>query len=169
MFIYQPEATKENEKIIAPIKEEFGVMPPHWELLATINPKRFEMFIQEIRYLTNHPHIHPDFFAFLRLFIANKEGFIYCKSFNTKLLLSRGYDKKALQAYKEACALLPLDERHQLLVQKVMKALYQPDDFSKEDIEALKALSWTDGDIYDAIDHGAFLFKFSRILKAYLS
>ncbi len=169
MFIYQPDMTSKKEKVLKETKEHFGIVPPHWELLAQINPLRFEMFMKEIGYLLNHPTIAADFFAFLRFYVANKEGFAYCKSFNTKLLLARGYDKKSLQAYKEDVAHLPLDEKHKLLAIKVIKAMYEPKDFSLKDIEELKALSWDDAAIYDAIDHGAFLFKFSRILKAYLS
>ncbi len=169
MFIYKPDGTLESQSLKDRVKEKFGMMPPHWELLVQMNPKRFEMFMDEIGYLLNHPHIHPDFFAFIRLYIASKEGFSYCKSFNTKLLLARGYDKKVLQAYKYDIYTLPLDEKHQALMVGVMKAMFEPDDFSAQDIKSLKVYGWSDGDIYDAIDHGAFLFKFSRILKAYLS
>lgn len=169
MFIYKLDRAIKSNPVREKIKKLFGIIPPHWDLLAEINPKRFEMFIMEIEYLLHHPHINSDFFAFVRLYIANKEGFTYCKSFNTKLLLSRGYEKNVLQTYKEDVTTLPLDERHQALMSGVMRAIYEADDFSAKDIEELKSYSWDDGDIYDAIDHGAFLFKFSPILKAYLS
>ncbi len=168
MFIYNLEVFEESA-VLEKTQALFGVVPPHWKLLAGINPRRFEMFIEEIGYLLHHPHIHPDFFAFLRLFVANREDFAYCKSFNTKLLLARGYDKQTLQRYKEEIGNLPLDAKYQVLAEGVMKALYTPKDFTREDIHTLKAEGWCDDDIYDAIDHGAFLFKFARIIKAYLS
>ena len=62
MFIYKPTTTKDIENTLNSTKEHFGVVPPHWELLATISPKRFEMFMSEISYLLNHPNIHSDFF-----------------------------------------------------------------------------------------------------------
>lgn len=167
MFIYSPEVMPLTQEKIDTVKTEFGVIPAHWELLATINPARFEMFIDEIRYLQQHPHIKPDFFAFLRLFIATKEGFSYCKSFNTKLLLAKGYDKNVLKELKEDIANIPFDEAHRMLAQKVEKALYDPGDFRHDDIALLTRYGWNDADIYDAIDHGAFLFKFSRLIKAY--
>ncbi len=167
MFIYQPKLKNKTEEIIEKVKNEFGVMPIHWELLASISPKRFEMFITEIRYILSHPNINSDFFVMLRLYIANQENFSYCKSFNTKLLLSKGYDKNEIKSLKEDISTIPLDSRHQLLASKAMKAIYQSKNFSENDILELKELSWSDGDIYDAIDHGAFLFKFSKILQAY--
>ncbi len=169
MFIYQPKGTKESQPLIDTVKEQFGMMPPHWELLAKMNPLRFEMFMKEIEYLLNHPHIHPDFFAFLRLYVANKEGFAYCKSLNTKLLLAKGYGKQELKSFMEDITKIPMDEKHQALAKTVFLALYKNEAFDVATIDALKAFGWSDGDIYDAIDHGAFLFKFSRILKAYLS
>lgn len=168
MFIIEPEISQKQKVMIEKTKASLGMIPPHWELFIKLNPVRFEMFMKEINYLKSHPHINPDFFAFIRLFIANKENFFYCKSMNTKLLLVQGYEKKDLQNFKEDVKALPLDERHQLLMQKVLKSLYKSKEFNANDIEALKAISWTDSDIFDAIDHGAFLFKFSRILKAYL-
>jgi hypothetical protein len=54
------------------------------------------------------------------------------------------------------------------LADGVKKAIFDPDNFTKEDIDLLHKDGWSDGDIFDAIDHGAFLFKFSKILRAYL-
>ena len=167
MFIYQPSFSKETKHTLDKIKNVFGVLPPHWELLASIAPKRFEMFMQEIKYLLNHPNINPDLFAMLRLHVANRENFSYCKSFNTKLLLSKGYDKTAIKELQENIGTIPLDDRHKLLAQKAVKAIYHPTKFTIEDIKALQNASWSDSDIYDAIDHAAFLFKFARIIQAY--
>ena len=167
MFIYQSSFSKETKQTLDKIKNLFDVLPPHWELLDSIAPKRFEMFMQEINYLLNHPNINPDLFAMLRLHVANKENFSYCKSFNTKLLLSKGYDKTAIKELQENIGTIPLDDRHKLLAQKAVKAMYQPTKFTIEDIKALQNTSWSDSDIYDAIDHAAFLFKFARIIQAY--
>lgn len=139
MFIYQPSHSKETENTLDKIKNLSGVIPPHWELLALIAPKRFEMFIVEIKYLLNHPNINPDFFAMLRLHVANKEDI----------------------------ETIPLDDKHKLLAQKAIKAMYHPKEFTMEDITELKDISWTKSDIYDAIDHAAFLFKFAKIIQAY--
>jgi len=167
MFLYQPPISKEMEKTLEEIKEKFKIVPPHWEFLASINPKRFEMFLKEISYLQNHPSINPDFFAFLRLYVASKEEFSYCKSFNTKLLLAKGYKKEVLKNIKEEISKIPLDERHKLLATKAVKAVYQPNEFTLDDIEILKIELWSDSDIYDAIDHASFLFKNAKIIKAY--
>ena len=168
MFIYEPNSTIISDKLIKSVEEKMGVMPPHWTLFAKMNPKRFKMFIDEIAYILNHSNIKSDFFAMTRLFVANHEGFEYCKSFNTKLLLAREYKREELVNIKSDFV-LPLDSKHQILANGVKKAIFDADNFTGEDIEILKSAGWSDSDVWDAIDHGAFLFKFSKILKAYLA
>jgi hypothetical protein len=167
MFLYQPKLSSEDKKLLEDVKSKLGVMPPHFEFLLSLNPKRFQMFIQEITYLAKHPNINPDLFAMLRLHIATKEEFSYCKLFNTKLLLAKGYGKKDIKNIKDDISNIPLDDRHQLLAQKAILAVYSAELFSITDINELKELSWSDSDIYDAIDHACFLFKNAKIIKAY--
>ncbi len=167
MFLYQPTLTKEMEIILENIKKELGLVPPHFKLLLSVNPTRFQMFIKEIKYLLNHPSINSDFFAMLRLYIANRENFAYCKSFNTKLLLAKGYSRDVLKELKEDIENIPLNAKHKLLAQKAIKAIYEPKEFNLCDIQKLKGVSWSDSDIYDAIDHASFLFKNAKIIQSY--
>ena len=62
---------------------------------------------------------------------------------------------------------LPLDAKQQALFTEATDAIDKPSEFKAETIENLKLIDWTDADIFDAIDHGAFLFRFSKVLKAY--
>ena len=94
MFLVSSNPHPSTENTLMVFKKQFGIIPPNFELLATLNPKRFEMYIQEIIYLANHKTINPDLFPFIRLFIASKEGFTFCQRFNTKLLLAKQYGKE---------------------------------------------------------------------------
>ena len=167
MFIIEPNPNKEMQLILKRVKRMVGVVPPHFELYATVHPTRFKMFLEEIMYLTSHKTINPDFFAFLRYYLAFKNHFTYCYNFNETLLLTKGYTKEALKTLENSPTSLPLDERHQELFLATLSAIDEPTNFTKESIEKLKNSGWSDADIFDAIDHGAFLFKFSKVLKAY--
>lgn len=167
MFIVKTGPQDEGTRLLRRVKRFLGHIPPHFELFASIHPKRFEMFLNEIFYLTTHKQIDPDFFILLRLHIATKEGFTYCQEFNKRLLLSKGYTPEQVGEVESLSGSLPLDDRHQQLFTYTIKAMETPEAFGSEDIETLKASSWSDADIYDAIDHGAFLYKFSKVLKAY--
>lgn len=167
MFILETHPQSDTQKTLENIKSKFGSVPPHFELLATLNPKRFELFILEIMYLSSHQNIKPDFFAFLRLHIARKEQFEYCLAFNTKLLLSKGYNEKTLKSVKDDIINIPFDDRHRFLADTAIRAIYSPNNFDHKDIQLLQERGWSHADIYDAIDHAAFLFKNAKIIKAY--
>jgi hypothetical protein len=167
MFIIPSDPHPDTLPVLASFKNTFGTVPPHFELLATLNPERFEMFVREIAYLAGHESIEPDFFAFLRLHIAAREGFAYCQKFNNRLLRARGYTQEQVQSIRENLSNMPLDARHKLLAAKAIKAVYAPGHFSAEDLEELEKAGWSRDDCYDAVDHAAFLFKNARIIKAY--
>ncbi len=167
MFMIEPNLNKEMKILLRGIKQKLGHVPPHFELFATVNPTRFKMFIEEITYLSTHEQINPDFFTFLRYTVASDNGFEYCIKLNQAFLLAKDYTLEQLHLLEGTEKTLPLDERHQALFDAVMIALYTPESFTVESINALKILDWSDADIFDAVDHGAFLFRFSKVLKAY--
>jgi hypothetical protein len=163
----EPNLNKEMKILLRGIKQKLGHVPPHFELFATVNPTRFKMFIEEITYLSTHEQINPDFFTLLRYAVAMDNGFDYCIKLNQAFLLAKDYTLEQLHELEGTQKTLPLDERHQALFDAVMIALYTPESFTVESINALKILDWSDADIFDAVDHGAFLFRFSKVLKAY--
>ena len=167
MFMIEPKLNKEMKILLRGIKQKLGHVPSPFELFATINPTRFKMFIDEITYLSTHAQINPDFFTLLRYTVASDNGFEYCIKLNQAFLLSKGYTLEQLHSLEGTGKTLPLDERHQALFDAVMTALYEPKEFTVEVVDALKVLDWSDADIFDAVDHGAFLFRASKVLKAY--
>ncbi len=167
MFIIETNPPEETHKLLKRLERFLGAVPPQHALLATLNPKRFEMFLNEIFYLVMHKTINPDFFAFMRFYIAAKEGFTYCYKFNSALLLKRKYSQEQLDNFEKDSSTLPLDEKHLALFNTAIKALEKPNDFDANDINKMKKLGWSDADIFDAIDHGTFLYKYSKIIKAY--
>ena len=168
MFIVTPDSSDESVQLLQNIKDQFGQIPPHFRFFAQIHPKRFAMFLQEVAYLANHPRIKSDFFTFLRLFVATREGFAYCQKFNTKMLLMRGYTKEQIKKAAKDIREIALDERHRELAFSAMSAIYDPVHFDKETIQKLQKMDWTLRDIFDAVDHATFLLKNGRILQAFL-
>lgn len=168
MFILSPKPDREMKVMLRGITMKMGKTPPHWELYAAINPTRFKMFMQEINYLSGHERIDPDFFTFLRYHIASTEGFAYCEHFNHAYLLTKGYTSAQLEVLHTDKEALPLDEKHKALFVASVDAMAHPEDFTTDTLSGLYALGWSDADIFDAVDHAAFLFKFSKILSVYL-
>jgi len=166
MFIIQKELSTEAKVFLRVLKRKMGSVPPHFEFFATVNFKRFKMFIDEINYITNHPNISSDFFTFIRYYIASKNGFDYCIELNKKLLLAKNYTNNNLQNALNN-QILPLEEKFTTLFIKTIKAIEKPQYFCKDDLQELYNLGFSDIDIWDSIDHAAFLFKFYKLLNAY--
>jgi len=169
MFMYKEnEAQKERlEKIFKKISAVYGTLPPQMEFLGNIEADYLEEFLVSLLRVLKHPHINPDLFAFIRLHIAFKEEYPYCKAFNTKLLLSRGYGQDELDAAITEIRDVPFDGQHKNLAKKAIGAIYDGDAFSQDGLDALYAQGWSQKDVFDAIEHAGAILKNGRILKAY--
>ena len=172
MFMVQEnEAQKERfEKIYKKIEIVYGRVPPQMKFLGSIEADYLETFLQSVVRVLKHPHINPHLFGFLRLHVAYKEDYAYCKMFNTKLLLSYGYGREELDSAVEDIRNVPCDGEHKNLAKKAIESIYDGDAFTQDGLDALLyAQGWTQKDVFDAIDHTGTILKNGRILKAYLS
>jgi hypothetical protein len=168
MFLPYPEPSREGKVLLRAVQRRFGRVPPHFELFAALNPARFKMFLDEIAYLGAHPRIAPDFFVFLRRAVAEREGYGYCRRFNEAMLRERGYDEDTIAAVLADPAALPMDGAHRGLFVVALGAMEDPAGFDAGSLERLRTEGWSDGDIFDALDHAAFLYKYFRLISAYL-
>ena len=169
MFMVQEnEAQKEQlAKLYKKIELVYGKIPPQMQFLGSIDAGYLETFLSMIVRVLKHPTINPDLFAFLRLFVAYKENYPYCKMFNTQLLLSKGYGQDELDMAVRDIRDVPFDGQHKHLAKKALQAIYDGDAFNQDGLDALYAQGWSQRDVFDAIDHTGTILKNGRILKAY--
>lgn len=162
------EAQKERlEKILKRVKILYGEVPPQMELLGNIEVEYLEDFLKMVMRIVKHPNINPDFFGFIRLHIAFKENYAYCKMYNTKFLLAKDYIQEQLDAVVKDVTALPLDEKHQSLAHHAVRVIYESKKIKQVDFDALYAMGWSQKDIFDAMEHAATLLKNGRILTTY--
>ena len=150
------------------IEKSLGFIPPHFELFATIDLKALKEFVEYNHYMMMHPKIDSNMLPYLRLYIANTECRTYCTNFNTKMLLSRGADENVIHNITENIDKVPLAAEQVILLQKVLKAIYEADAFNKEDLEDLYKLDFTDKDFFDLLSYASDFMSKSRMIEAYL-
>ena len=169
MFIIQKNQDQQEqlEKIFKKVKTIYGEVVPQMELLGNIEAEYLEDFLKEAMRSLRHPHIDPDLFAFIRLHIAFREDYPYCKAFNTKLLLSRKYSQNQLDKAVEDIYSVPFDEKHQALATFAIKSMYQSRLCIASDFESLYAMGWSQKDVFDAVSHAGMILKNGRILMTY--
>ena len=157
MFILDPikkeDATGELKLLYKMIEKSLGFVPPHFELFATIDIESMKEFMAYNQKMLTHPAIDKNVLPHLRLAIAQKECRTYCVAFNTKMLEQGSYE---------------LDERQELLMNKVLKALNETQKFSEKDLHELKESGFSDRDFYDLLSYASNFMAKSKMIEVYL-
>jgi hypothetical protein len=169
MFMVQKnEAQKERlEKLHKIVTKMFGSVPANMEFIGNIDADYLEDFLKMAGRIQRHKNINPNLFAFLRLHVAFKESYAFCKIMNTKLLLSKDYAQEQLNEVVNDIALVPFDKKHKALATHALKALYASKEVIQNDFDTLYEMGWTQKDVFDIIDHIGTLFRNGRIMTAY--
>ncbi len=157
----------ELQQVYTKIKSLFGEIPSNFKLLGNIDVNILKEFLTYVYKLMNHKTINPDYFGFLRLFIAYQENFKYCIGFNTMILQKRNYDDKIINNMKKDISKIPFDDKHKLLAIKSIKAIFESINFNQKDFNELYKIGWSDKDIFDSIEHTGFMLRNGRMLVAY--
>jgi len=169
MFMVTPNTAQSERlgKLFRRVKAIYGTVPSQMEFLGNFDADYLEDFIANVIRIARHPHIEPDLFGFLRLHIAYRESYEFCKRFNTDLLLSRDYTPAQLDAAITDIGSAPFDTRHRALAVHAVESILSPHTITQERIDTLLAMGWSQKDIFDAVSHAGDLLKNGRILAAY--
>ena len=169
MFIVQKNKAQADQlkRLLRKVKVIYGNVPPQMAFLGNIDTAYLEEFLHNALRIARHPHIDPSLFGFLRLHVAYREDYAYCKQFNTQFLLAKGYVQSQLDVVIEDISAVPFDEKHQVLAAFAMRSIYEGREIDAEDFEALMQMGWSQKDIFDAIAHTGDILKNGRILTAY--
>lgn len=172
MFIIETIKYEEAKGTLREKYEKFfnllGEVPPHVELLGSIDEELLDRFILNITYFLNHPKINPKILPFLRLYISNQEGCKYCKSFNTKLLEKMNFSEEEIDTTMSDLTKAPFEEKDKTFLLKAIKSIYEPNSFNENDLQELYDFGWSDRDIFDIIDYVATFKGRGKMIDAYL-
>ena len=161
------EATGELKLLYKIIQKSLGFIPPHFELLATIDLAAMKEFMASNHAMMTHPFIDKNLLPFLRLYIATKESRRYCIDFNTQLLLRNGVDVQLVYHLIDKIEDIPFDEKQKSLLHSVLKALYHSAEFGKDDLEALHVKGWSDKDFFDLLHYATNFMSKSKLIEVY--
>jgi len=162
------DATGELKLLYRMIEKILGFIPPHFELFATIDLKAMQEFVEYNKYMMIHKKIDSNLLPYLRLYIANKEDKSYCINFNTGMLLNMGAEKSILNNITDEINNIPFSNEQKLLLSKVLKAIYKPAEFNKDDLVELYELKFDDKDFFDLLSYASNFMSKSKIIEVYL-
>lgn len=145
-----------------------GVDMPHPMELMTASPGYFSIMFNRNLYYSNHPNLSFPLLAHIRYFASCRLDYGFCKIFNKEQLMKMGMTKADFQAMGDDPAKSLLEENEQRMLSFVIRAMDDPEAITKDDIEGLRAVGWTDADMLDALAQGVGMMDhniFMRVFK----
>lgn len=149
------QASGDVAQVYGQIEQAFGRVPNGMQLFSS-SPVLLEQNWRQLGYYMQHPRLSFPLLAFIRMLVSVRHECTYCIGMNESLLINRGgLSAEDVMAAKHNPSDAPLPEKEKAMLLAVLKTVEAPKALAKADLDQLRALGWEDGDILDAVYHGA--------------
>lgn len=149
------QASGKVAEVYGQIQQMMGRVPNAFQLYSS-SPVLLEQQMQQIAYYMQHPALSFPLLAMVRMLVSQHNDCQYCVGFNEGMLMQMaGLTPEQVAATRSNPADAPLPDRDKAMLLFVLKATQTPRMADKSDLDQLRALGWSDGDIVDAVYHGA--------------
>ncbi|WP_298139446.1 hypothetical protein [Acidiferrobacter sp.] len=148
-------ATGAVAKTYEAITHLFGRVPNALRIYSS-SPELLAQQWDGVRYYRNHPTLSAALLASIRMLVSKRNDCEYCVGFNEAFLINVCRQTPAqVAATKADPTTAPLTDKDRAMLLFVLKAMATAHAADKPDLDRLRALGWADGDILDAVAHGA--------------
>lgn len=171
MFLIQTVDPAEADGKVA---ELYGTFPAHIGVplpmrLLSASPGILERSAETIRYYMTHPRLSPGLLASIRYAVASRTGHTACVELNRGILEKMGLSEAELaELARFSCQRAELDDEESAMLAFVLKAFDTPQSVVPGDVEELRKIGYTDGDILDALYHATTMLAGSVLFKAFV-
>jgi uncharacterized peroxidase-related enzyme len=142
-------------EIYGQMQRAFGFIPNAFRLYSA-SPAMMSNQWQNNQYYFQHLTLGFPLLASIRMLVSQENECDYCIGMNAALLIQHaGFTAHLIAAMKRDPAAAPLAERDKAMLLFVLKATKAPKTVTTADLDALRGLGWSDGEIFDAVNHGA--------------
>jgi hypothetical protein len=154
--IKKEEARGELKLLYKMIEKSLGFVPSHFELFATIDIEAMREFMAYNQSILNHKAIDKNLLPYLRLEIAKRECRNYCINFNSEMIKKMNLDDTE-----------PYDAKQALLLEKILKSIYETKLFDAEDLRELKENGFSNKDYFDLLSYATNFMAKSKMIEVY--
>lgn len=148
-------ASGKVSEIYGQVSEFFGRVPNGMQIYSS-SPGLLEQQWQSMSYYMQHPTLSFPLLAMIRMVVSERNNCEYCVGMNESLLVNvAGLDAGQVSATKKKPELAPLEQKDKQMLLFVLKAMETPREIAAKDMDELRSLGWSDGEIVDAVAHGA--------------
>ncbi|MEW5967456.1 MAG: hypothetical protein AB1720_10765 [Pseudomonadota bacterium] len=148
-------ATGEVAEIYAQIRNAWGPVPAAIQVFSA-NPFLLRHQWEYYGSIMQHPTLSFPLTACIRMLVSQEWNCPYCVDMNAGVLINMaGWTPEQVAATRADFHNSPLSPNEKMLLGLVLKATHDSSSVTAIDLEAVRAAGWTDGDILDAVNHGA--------------
>lgn len=148
-------ATGKVAQLYDQIEQRFGRVYAGFRLYSA-SPELMEQLAMQNGYYAQHPTLGFELLAMIRMLVSEQNDCAYCIGLNEAMLMERaGLTVDQIAAAKRDPATAPLNDKDRAMLLFVLKGTRAPKSIAAADLDALRALGWTDRDILDGLYHGA--------------
>jgi uncharacterized peroxidase-related enzyme len=141
--------------IYGQIEQVMGRVPNAMQIYSS-SPDLLEQQWQQIGYYMQHPTLSFPLLALIRMLVSQENQCEYCVGFNEGMLINvAGFTPDQVAAAKRNPDDAPISEKEMVMLQFVLNATKYAKNVKSGDLDALRNAGWNDGEIMDALHHGA--------------
>jgi hypothetical protein len=163
-----PQEAQGKVKEVYGMFEQLNIPVPLPLQMMSVSPDYLAIQGQMIGYYMNHPVLSPSLLTHIRLLAAHEENYTYCIQLNQQVLKAKmGLSDAQIAAVTDDPDKTALNPEEKALLLFVRKTLRDPATTTREDMENLRALGWSDRDIFDATLMGMHMLDMGMMFKAF--
>ncbi len=148
-------ATGEIAEIYAQIEQAWGSVPTAIQVFSA-NPALLRHQWEYYGSIMQHPRLSMPLTACIRMLVSQAGNCDYCIDMNAGMLINvAGWTPEQVAATRANFHDSPLSPDEKMLLGLVLKATRDSSSVSALDLQAARVAGWSDGDILDAVNHGA--------------
>ena len=142
-------ATGDVKAVYDEMLEAWGVIPEPIKAFS-YNPKLLRNSWEMYKIEAQNENFLPKMTAMMRMLIAESHACEFCIGFNKGMLMNFfEVSEDEIQALHKDPSTAKLDDKQNAMLLFMLKSASTPHEVNKDDIEALKKLSWSEKDIME--------------------
>jgi alkylhydroperoxidase family enzyme len=161
------DATGELADLYAQIKAIRGRVPMSSQLWSA-SSEQLKQQLAFIGYYMNHKTLSTALLAAIRILVSSNTGCKYCVDFNTGMLINMlGWSIDETDELKTVGKSSKLSPKENAMLSFVVTSVKKCAKADEAELTALRAMGWEDGDMLDALQHGARMSAIDIIFNTF--
>lgn len=163
----QSSAGPDVRAIFDSVKQLVGFVPKPTQMLGT-SPTLLKQWWDYTQHFLQHTELSRNLLAHIRLLVSVHGEFPFCVEFNSAALKMRQVlSDEELAAVRRDPSEAKLPDHERALLLFVLRAVAEPEEVSAADVQALRALGWSDEHIFEATYYGGWMLLLGLLFNTF--